>query len=282
MYKLKEDIRKNPSRIIVTIILGIISIAFLIPLIWMLSTSAKFESDVMVFPIEWVPTRWNFVENFKAVWMSEVPFTTFYLNSLKLAMITTLVTIVVSSMAAYSFSKLRFPGKGILFGLLMAFLMIPEQATLVPRYIMIKWFGLFNTHEGLILMAMFSIYFTFLMRQYMVGISDEYIEAAKIDGAGYFKIYWKIMLPLSKPILATVGIIKFIWVWNDYQNPLIFLYNEKLYPITLGMQYFKTEYSENYAVMMMASLSAILPLLIVFIILQRSVIAGISLGGVKG
>jgi multiple sugar transport system permease protein len=282
MYKLKEDIRKNPSRIIVTIILGIISIAFLIPLIWMLSTSAKFESDVMVFPIEWVPTRWNFVENFKAVWMSEVPFTTFYLNSLKLATITTLVTIVVSSMAAYSFSKLRFPGKSILFGLLMAFLMIPEQATLVPRYIMIKWFGLFNTHEGLILMAMFSIYFTFLMRQYMVGISDEYIEAAKIDGAGYFKIYWKIMLPLSKPILATVGIIKFIWVWNDYQNPLIFLYNEKLYPITLGMQYFKTEYSENYAVMMMASLSAILPLLIVFIILQRSVIAGISLGGVKG
>ncbi|SDN23446.1 carbohydrate ABC transporter permease [Bacillus sp. OK048] len=282
MYNLKEDLKKNPSKLIVTIILGIISIAFLIPLIWMLSTSAKFESDVMVFPIEWIPTRWNFVENFKAVWMSKVPFTTFYFNSIKLATITTLVTIIVSSMAAYSFSKLRFPGKSVLFGLLMAFLMIPEQATLVPRYIMIKWFGLFNTHEGLILMAMFSIYFTFLMRQYMVGISDEYIEAAKIDGAGYFKIYWKIMLPLCRPILATVGIIKFIWVWNDYQNPLIFLYDEKLYPITLGMQYFKTEYSENYAVMMMAALSAILPLIIVFIILQRNVIAGISLGGVKG
>ncbi|MEH7176887.1 carbohydrate ABC transporter permease [Neobacillus vireti] len=282
MYKLKEDLKKNPSKLIVTIILAIISIAFLIPLIWMLSTSAKYESDVMVFPIEWIPTRWNLVENFKAVWMSEVPFTTFYLNSIKLASITTIVTIIVSSMAAYSFSKLRFPGKSVLFGLLMAFLMIPEQATLVPRYIMIKWFGLFNTHEGLILMAMFSIYFTFLMRQYMVGISDEYIEAAKIDGAGYFKIYWKIMLPLCRPILATVGIIKFIWVWNDYQNPLIFLYDEKLYPITLGMQYFKTEYSDNYAVMMMASLSAILPLLIVFVILQRNVIAGISLGGVKG
>ncbi|MDR7078474.1 multiple sugar transport system permease protein [Neobacillus niacini] len=282
MHKFKEDLKKNPSKLIVTIILGIISIAFLIPLIWMLSTSAKFESDVMVFPIEWIPTRWNFVENFKAVWMSEVPFTTFYLNSIKLASITTLVTIIVSSMAAYSFSKLRFPGKSLLFGMLMAFMMIPEQATLVPRYIMVKWFGLFNTHEGLILMAMFSIYFTFLMRQYMVGISDEYIEAAKMDGAGYFKIYWKIMLPLCRPIIATVGIIKFIWVWNDYQNPLIFLYDEKLYPITLGMQYFKTEYSENYAVMMMAALSAILPLIIVFIILQRNVIAGISLGGVKG
>ena len=282
MNNLKEDLRKEPSKLIVTIILGIISIAFLIPLIWMLTTSAKFESDVMVFPIEWIPTRWNFVENFKAVWMSEVPFTTFYLNSIKLASITTIVTIIVSSMAAYSFSKLRFPGKSVLFGLLMGFMMIPEQATLVPRYIMVKWFGLFNTHEGLILMAMFSIYFTFLMRQYMVGISDEYIEAAKMDGAGYFKIYWKIMLPLCRPIIATVGIIKFIWVWNDYQNPLIFLYDEKLYPITLGMQYFKTEYSDNYAVMMMAALSAILPLIIVFVILQRNVIAGISLGGVKG
>lgn len=282
MRKLKEDIKKNPSKIILTLILGFLSIAFLVPLIWMLSTSAKFESDVMVFPIQWIPTRWNFVENFKAVWMSEVPFTTFYFNSIKLATITTLVTVICSSMAAYSFSKLKFPGKSILFGLLISFLMIPEQATLVPRYIMIKWFGLFNTHEGIILMGMFSIYFTFLMRQYMMGISDEYIEAAKIDGASYFRIYWKIILPLSRPILATVGIIKFIWVWNDYQNPLIFLYNEKLYPITLGMQYFRTEYSENYAVMMMAALSAILPLLIVFIILQRNVIAGISLGGVKG
>ncbi|WP_042454139.1 carbohydrate ABC transporter permease [Neobacillus dielmonensis] len=282
MYKLKVPVRKNTSNIIITVLLGILSILFLIPLIWMLSTSAKFESDVMVFPIEWIPKRWNLVENFKAVWMSDVPFGRFYFNSLKLASITTLVTLIVSSMSAYAFSKLRFPGRGVLFGLLLAFLMIPEQATLVPRYIMIKWFGLFNTHEGLILMSMFSIYFTFLMRQYMVGISDEYIEAAKIDGAGYFKIYWKIMLPLCKPILATVGIIKFIWVWNDYQNPLIFLYNEKLYPITLGMQYFRTEYSENYAVMMMASLSAILPLLIVFVILQRQVIAGISLGGVKG
>jgi len=282
MYKFKEAIQKNPSGVMVTLILGLLSIVFLVPLIWMLSTSAKFESDVMVFPIEWIPTRWNLIENFKAVWMSDVPFGLFYFNSIKIASITTFVTIIVSSMAAYAFSKLKFPGRSLLFALLISFLMIPEQATLVPRYIMIKWFGLFNTHEGIILMGMFSIYFTFLMRQYMMGISDEYIEAAKIDGAGYFRIYWQVILPLCRPILATVGIIKFIWVWNDYQNPLIFLYNEKLYPITLGMQYFRTEYSENYAVMMMAAVSAIVPLLIVFVILQRHVIAGISLGGVKG
>jgi multiple sugar transport system permease protein len=277
-----RSVRKNPWRLINTIILGVLSIAFLIPLIWMLSASAKFESDVMAFPIQWIPERWNFVENFKTVWMSKVPFSMFYWNSIKLATIATACTLVFSSMAAYSFSKLRYPGRGLLFAMLLSFMMIPEQSTLVPRYIMIKWMGLFNTHAALIIMAMFSIYFTFLMRQFFMGISDEFMEAAKIDGAGFFGIYWRIMLPLCRPILATVGIIKFIWVWNDYQNPLIFLYNEKLYPITMGMQYFKTEYADNYAVTMMAALSAVVPLIIVFIVLQRQVIEGISLGGVKG
>jgi multiple sugar transport system permease protein len=282
MNQIIRTIRKEPSRIIATIIMAAISIVFLVPLIWMLSASAKFESDVMAFPIQWIPERWNFIENFKAVWMSETPFSTFYLNSIKLASISTAATLVFSSMAAYSFSKLKYPGRGLFFAMLLSFMMIPDQATLVPRYILIKWLGLYNTHAALILMTMFSIYFTFLMRQFMLGISDEFMEAAKMDGAGFFGIYWKIILPLCKPILATVGIIKFIWVWNDYQNPLIFLYKEELYPITMGMQYFRTEYSDNYAITMMAALSAVIPLIIVFIVLQRQVIQGISLGGVKG
>lgn len=277
-----QRIKKDPSRVLVSAILGMLSILFMIPLIWMLSAAAKFESDVMIFPIQWIPERWNFVENFNAVWFGSAPFTMFFWNSIKLASIATLATLVFSSMAAYSFAKLRYPGRGLLFAMLLTFMMIPEQATLVPRFILIQWMGLFNSHEGLIIMVMFSIYFTFLMRQFMIGINDEFIEAAKMDGAGHFRVYWQIMIPLSKPIIATVGIIKFIWVWNDYQNPLIFLFNEKLYPITMGMQYFKTEYSDNYALTMMASLSAIVPLIIVFIILQRQVIQGISLGGVKG
>lgn len=194
----------------------------------------------------------------------------------------TVLTILSSSMAAYSFSKLKFPGKNILFVLLLSFMIIPEQATLVPRYILIKWVGLFNTHEALILMGMFSIYFTFLMRQFMVGINNEFLEAAKMDGAGHFRIYWQIILPLSKPIIATVGIIKFIWTWNDYQGPLIFLYSQELYPLTLGIQLFRDVYHENYALLMMAAVSATVPLIIVFVLLQKHVIKGISLGGVKG
>jgi multiple sugar transport system permease protein len=270
------------SKILFTIGMLALSFFFLVPLIWMMSAAFKFEKDVMVFPIQWIPKDWNLVENFKAVWMAEIPFYKFYFNSIKLATIQTLSTLIFSSMAAFAFSKLQFKGRDFVFALVLSFMIIPEQATLVPRFLLIKWLGLYNTHEGLILMGLFSIYFTFLMRQYMLGISNEYIEAAKLDGAGYFTIYWKLILPLCKPILATAGIIKFIWIWNDYQGPLIFLINKELYPITLGLQLFKDDFADNFAVLMMASLSAIVPLVIIFIIMQKQVIKGIALGGVKG
>ncbi|GMX64892.1 carbohydrate ABC transporter permease [Paenibacillus elgii] len=267
---------------LLTILLGAFSVLFLVPLIWMISAASKFEKDVMEFPIRWIPKDWNFIGNFQEVWLGKVPFYLFYLNSLKLALIMTACTIFFSSMAAFAFTKLRFKGRDLAFGLLLTFMVIPEQATLVPRYLLMKWLHLYNTHAGMVLMGMFSIYFTFLLRQFMMGIHSDFIEAARIDGAGYFKTYWSIILPLCKPILATVGIIKFIWTWNDYQTPLIFLINKGLYTIPLGMQMFKDEFADNYAVIMMASLSAILPLLIIFVVLQKQVINGISLGGVKG
>lgn len=274
--------KKQVSTWITTAVMLVISIIFLLPLVWMLSASAKFESDVMVFPIQWIPERWNLINNIKEVWFGDVPFYLFYWNSIKLASLMTISTIIISSMAAFSFSKLKYPGRNILFVLLISVMIIPEQATLVPRYILIRWFGLYNTHEGIVLMGMFAVYFTFLLRQFMISVHDEFIEAAKIDGCGYFRIYWQILLPLCKPILATVGIIKFIWSWNNYQDPLIFLFDKKLYPLTVGLDFFKTQFEQNYALTMTASVSAIIPLLIVFILLQKQVINGISLGGVKG
>ncbi|MDD9267120.1 carbohydrate ABC transporter permease [Paenibacillus sp. MAHUQ-63] len=267
---------------ILTVIFGACSVMFIVPLIWMLSASAKIERDVMTYPIQWIPTNWNWISNFQKVWLEKVPFSLFYWNSLKLAIIATLATLLFSSMAAFAFSKLHTPGKGVMFGLMMSFMIIPEQATLVPRFIMIKWLGLYNSHEGLILMLAFSMYFTFLMRQFMMGVHNDFIEAAKIDGAGYFRVYAQIMLPLCKPILATAGIIKFIWTWNDYQNPLIFLFTKELFPLPLGIQFFRQEYSNNVSLMMMAAVSAIVPLIIVFVILQKQVINGITVGGVKG
>lgn len=274
--------RFNIPKLALTTVLGVFSVCFLIPLIWMISAASKFEKDVMTYPIQWIPRDWNFIGNFQEVWLSNVPFALFYVNSLKLAITMTLCTLLFSSMAAFSLTKLQYRGRNLAFGLLLSFMIIPAEATLVPRYLLMRWLHLYNTHAGLILMGMFSVYFTFLLRQFMIGINNEFMEAAKIDGAGYFRIYWQIILPLSKPILATVAIIKFIWSWNDYQGPLIFLINKNLYPITLGMQLFKDDYTTNYSLMMMASLSAILPLLLVFIVLQKQVIKGIALGGVKG
>ncbi|MDQ1911738.1 carbohydrate ABC transporter permease [Paenibacillus sp. GD4] len=272
----------NYMKLATTVLLGGFSLFFLVPLVWMTSSAMKYEKDVLVFPIQWIPTAWNTVNNFKEVWLGKVPFYLFYLNSLKLSLIVTVITILFSSMAAFAFTKIQFRGRDWAFGVLLTFMIIPEQATLVPRFLLIKWLGLYNTHAALIVTMMFSIYFTFLMRQFMMGIHPEYIEAAKIDGAGYFRIFARIVLPLCKPILATVGIIKFIWTWNDYQHPLIFLLNKKLFPITLGMQLFKDDYADNFAVLMMASLSAIIPLVLIFVVLQKQVIKGISLGGVKG
>ncbi|TLS53846.1 carbohydrate ABC transporter permease [Paenibacillus antri] len=275
-------IKNRLSKIITTVIMTALSVFFLIPLLWMTSAAFKFETDVMVFPIQWIPETINVVYNFKAVWMGSVPFYTFYLNSIKISLAVTLLTIAFSSMAAYSLTKLRFRGRDLVFILLLSYMIIPAQATLVPRFLLVRWFGLYDTHASLIMMDMFSIYFTFLLRQFMMGVNNDFIEAARIDGAGHFKIFWSIMLPLCKPILATVGIIKFIWSWNDYQNPLIFLISRELYTIPLGMALFRDDYTNNYAIMMMASLSAIVPLFIVFIALQKHVIKGIALGGVKG
>ncbi|MDR9854294.1 carbohydrate ABC transporter permease [Paenibacillus sp. VCA1] len=275
-------LRRNISKLITTLFMGALSVLFLIPFVWMVSSAFKFEKDVMRFPIDWIPKSINVVYNFKAVWMGKVPFLHIYFNSIKVAVIVTIITLLVSTMAAYSFTKLKFRGRNLVFTALLAFMIIPDQATLIPRFMLIRWMGLYDTHIALILMSMFSIYFTFLLRQFMTGISDEYIEAAKIDGAGHLRTFASIIVPLCQPVLATVAIIKFIWSWNDYQNPLIFLQTKNLYTIPLGMTLFRDDYTTNDAIMMMASLSAIIPLLIVFVILQKQVINGIALGGVKG
>ncbi|MEW8987605.1 MAG: carbohydrate ABC transporter permease, partial [Bacillus sp. (in: firmicutes)] len=219
---------------------------------------------------------------FKAVWMQRVPFGQIYVNSIKVAIIVTILSLLISTMAAYSFTKLQFRGRNLVFAMLLAMMIIPDQATLIPRFMLIRWLGLYDTHGALILMGMFSIYFTFLLRQFMAGVSDDILEAAKIDGAGHLRSFTSIMLPLCQPVIATVAIIKFIWSWNDYQNPLIFLQTKSLYTVPLGMTLFRDDYTTNDAIMMMASVSAIIPLLIVFIVLQKQVISGIALGGVKG
>ncbi|MDF2963258.1 MAG: sugar transporter ATP-binding protein [Paenibacillus sp.] len=270
------------SKLITTGIMLIVSLLFLLPFIWMLSASFKIETDVFKYPIQWIPQQWNMIENYSQVWLGENPFYKYYWNSIKVSVLTTLISCIVSALAAYGFSKIDFPAGKWLFLIVLATYMVPGQAILIPQFILYRNIGLFDNHFGLIFIGCFSVLGTFMLRQFFMGIHNEFIESAKIDGAGHWRIFWQIALPLVRPAVATYAILRFIWTWNDYQNPLIFIRSDKLYTIQLAMQKFASLNGEFYSLIMAAAVSAIIPLLIIFMIGQKSVIEGIAVGGVKG
>ncbi|MEM5593811.1 carbohydrate ABC transporter permease [Niallia circulans] len=266
------------NKAIMTVVMLMISIMFLLPFVWMLSTSFKIEADVFKFPIQWIPERWNGFNNYREVWFGENPFYIYYWNTIKVTVCTTAISVTVSALAAYGFSKVNFRLGNFLFLIVLATYMVPAQAILVPQFIIYRKIGLFDSHLGLILLGSFSVLGTFMLRQFFMGVSNELVEAAKIDGAGHWKIFWRVVLPIVKPAIATYAILRFIWTWNDYQNPLIFLRSDHLLTIQLAMQKFTTINGEFYSLIMAAAVSAILPLVIVFIIGQKQVIEGIALG----
>jgi multiple sugar transport system permease protein len=273
----------KPVKLVNTVIMLIFGVIFLLPFIWMLSTSFKIEADVFKFPIEWIPSTWNGLENYKQVWNGNYPFLQYYLNTIKVSVITTVLSVLISSMAAYGFSKVQFKGKEIIFIIVLATYMVPTQAFLVPQFILYRWLGLFDSHLGLILLGSISVLGTFMLRQFFMGIHHEFIESAKIDGASHIRIFRSIAFPLVQPAIATYAILRFIWTWNDYLNPLIFIKSDRLYTLQLALRKFADAYGgQTYSLIMAGAVSAIMLLLIVFIVLQKQVIEGIAAGGVKG
>lgn len=270
------------SKIIITIIMLACGIVFLMPLIWMISTSMKFEQDVFTYPIQWIPQRFNGFENYKSVWVGDYPFYLYYWNTIKVTLLTTCLSVMVSAMAAYGFTKVNFRGRNALFLIVLATYMIPQQSIIVPQFLLFRSINLFDSHFGLILLGSFSVLGTFMLRQFFMSINDEFIEAARIDGAGHARIFLNVTLPLVQPAIATYAILRFIWTWNDYQSPLIFLRSDHLYTLQLAMRKFADIHGQFYALTMAAAVSAIIPLLLVFLIGQKRVIEGIALGGVKG
>lgn len=271
----------NLQKLSMTIIMSICGIFFMMPFLWMISASLKPEKDVFTYPIQWIPQTWNAITNYRHVW-EQSPFGQYYLNSIQVSVLTTLLSVTVSCMAAYGFTKVQFKGRDAIFILVLAIYMVPQQAILVPQFIIYRWLGLFDTHIGLILLNSFSVLGTFLLRQFFLSVNNEYLEAARIDGAGHYRIFSSVILPLVKPAIATYAILRFIWTWNDYQNPFIFLRSEAKFTLQLGIQSFGDENGMFYSLMMAAAVSAILPLLLVFIAGQKQVIEGIAAGGVKG
>lgn len=274
--------RKNfIKKLILTVVMCLLGFLFMSPFFWMISASMKPETDVFTFPIQWIPKHWNMIENYTQVW-TESNFALYYWNSIKVTVATTVVSVLFAALAAYAFTKIKFRGSNVLFIIVLAIYMVPNQAILVPQFLLFRWIGLFDTHLGLIILSSISVLGVFMLRQFYMGIHDEFIESAKMDGAGHIRIFFSICTPLVRPAIATYAILRFIWTWNDYQNPLIFLKTKELFTIQLGIRSFATLNGELYSLIMAGSVCAILPLLIIFIIGQKHVIEGISTGGVKG
>ncbi|MFV0449314.1 MAG: carbohydrate ABC transporter permease [Vibrio sp.] len=257
-----------------------ITLVMIIPFIWMLSASLKLSRDVFVFPIEWIPSvpRW---QNFVDIW-DQIPLALFIYNTAKLTVIVTILQLLTSSFAAYAFAKLRFPYRDALFLGYVATISVPWISYMVPQFIMMREIGLNNTHAAIICLQAFTAFGVFLMRQFYMSIPDELCEAARIDGMNEYQIWYKIMLPLSKPALSTLTIFTFVSTWNDFLGPMIYLTETKLKTIQIGLRMFISQYSAEYGLIMAASVVSLIPVLIVFLTLQRFFVEGIASSGLKG
>jgi multiple sugar transport system permease protein len=268
-------------KILTTLIMLFFGVAMILPFVWMISTSFKSPAEVFEYPIRWIPSHLDFEHHIR-VWSGKQSFTTYYMNSIKVAVTCTVGATFFSALAAYGFSRVQFKGREALFLVYLSMMMIPPQVLFVPKFIMFDRMGIYNTLWALILPGMVSIFGVFLMRQFLIRIPMEISESAFIDGAGHFRVFFQLMLPLAKPALATLAIIDFSWQWNDYENALVFLTDRKWYTIPLGLQNFIMESNVDYNGMMAAATAAIIPMIVVFILGQRFIIQGISNTAVKG
>lgn len=266
---------------VLTIGLLFVGFTMLTPLLWMISTSFKPETEVFEFPIRWIPQHSVGWANYKEVWGETYRFGMYYLNSIKVTVLSTILQILISALGAYGFTKIRWKGRDFVFLLYLATMMIPPQVMIISRFVVMRELKFYNTLHGIIIMTMFSTYGVFLLRQAMMGIPDSLCESAKMDGASHFTIFSRICLPLITPSIATLAVLKFVWTWNDYQTPLIFLNDRSLFTIQLGMKQFATESGSIYSLVMAAAVSATLPLILIFLLGQRYIIEGIASGAVK-
>jgi multiple sugar transport system permease protein len=257
------------------------SVLFLVPLIWTVSTSLKPLDQIFVYPIKWIPEPFVW-QNYPDVFR-RVPFLRYTINTTIITAFGVAGSLLGSSLAAYSFARLRYPGKRWLFLIMLSTLMVPGWATLIPSFIMFKSFRWLDTYLPILVPAFFATPFnTFLLRQFFLTIPPELEDAGRIDGASTFRIFTSIILPLAKPALATIAVFAFFHYWNEFIGPLIYLQTQSKFPISLGISSFVSEQTNNYALMMAAATMALIPPLVLFFAAQRIFIQGVVVTGVKG
>lgn len=274
---------KEVKKWFVTILVFLLAFVVFMPFVFMFSASFKTMGQLNQNALDLFVEGMG-LQNYKEIFSLKDPsFLDYYLNSIKVVGICVTVGIMTSSLAGYAFARIDFKGKNVIFLLYLATMMIPFQAIMVPQFIMFTKLNIYNTHWALILPKLCTCFGTFMMRQYFMGLPVELSEAAKIDGANEIKTFTRVIFPLAKPSVATLGIITFVWWWNDYEAPLIFLSKRELYTLPLALTNFVDDNGLQQDTMIItAAVCALLPILIVFFVGQKYLIRGITSGSVKG
>ncbi|GGH84788.1 multiple sugar transport system permease protein [Pullulanibacillus pueri] len=281
-YFQSVKVKKRIKQTIILIVLILGAILILSPVWWMLATSFKSMTEAMQYPPTLWPHKWHF-ENYIETWKA-APFTRYLLNTIFITFFVVLGNVLANTFIAYGFSKIQFKGRNVLFAIVLATMMIPGFVTMIPQYVVFSKLGWLNTYFPLIVPAFFgNAFFIFLLRQFFMTIPNEMIEAAKIDGGNHFYIWSRIVVPLSKPAIATVAIFSFNGAWNDFLGPLLYVNSEKLYTLQIGLSVFKGQVSTQWNYLMAGSLLVLLPVLVLFFIFQRYFIEGMNItAGTKG
>jgi len=259
-------------------ILLIVTILWLIPLAWSLDTALKPESETTIIPLTWISSHFTLQAFASTLSSSDLP--RWYFNSILTSVVISLATVLLASMAAYAFSRLPFRGRGVLFWIVLAGIMIPGQVLIVPLFALMQSFGLVDTYLGIILPQIASPFAVFIFKQFFDGIPRDYEEAALMDGAHRLRIYWQILLPLARPAIATVAILTFVASWNNFIWPFIVITDTKMMTIPVGLATVQTSYGIRYAQIMASALLGGLPAVIIFLFFQRQIVEGLA-GGLK-
>lgn len=270
------------QRIVFYIVLTLVALIILLPLFWMISTSLKPKADLFLPNIYWIPRRFSFKSYTDLLSDPTIPIVRWFINSVLVASISTVLTLALDALAAYGYARLEFPGRNFIYTCLLATLFLPGIIFLVPNFLTITNLGLINSYAGVILPGLAGVFGVFFLRQFFQSLPKELEEAALIDGANLFQIFYRIVLPLSRPALATLGVITFLASWNDFLWPFLILQDPNLQTLPPGLRTLQGAYTSEYGLMMAGAVIAAIPVIILYVVFQRFIVQSVASSGLKG
>ena len=272
--------RQKRSALLAYIILAVGAVFMIIPFLWMVLTSFKTYRETVKLPIQWFPAEWNF-DNYVEV-LKQLDFLRYYRNTILVTVTTLVAMTLIASLAAYAFARMEFPGKNVIFALLLVVYMVPPQMTMIPKYMMITKLGWVDTLAGIVVPNIFSVYTMFMLRQFFVSVPKELDEAAKLDGCSFFGIFWRVDLPLIRNGLIAITVLNQLWSWNNFLWPLIATSTDKMRVLSVAIATLNNSDGSQYQLLMAAGVLAVLPMLVIYAICQEYFMDGIMSSGVKG